>query len=59
MQFEQLLNQALAIDVNAYPQRRLANSVMQRRARWLLSRADDLIPELPQEEPCDSSRNDC
>jgi hypothetical protein len=58
-QFEQLLNQALAIDVNAYPQRRLANSVMQRRARWLLSRADDLIPELSQEEPCDSSRNDC
>jgi predicted anti-sigma-YlaC factor YlaD len=44
-QFEQLLNQALAIDVDAHPQQRLANTLMQRRARWLLSRADDLIPE--------------
>jgi predicted anti-sigma-YlaC factor YlaD len=39
-EFESLLNRALAIDVNAKPQWRLANIVMQRRARWLLSRAD-------------------
>jgi predicted anti-sigma-YlaC factor YlaD len=45
MQFERLLNQALAIDVNARPQWRLANTVMQRRARWLLARTDELIPE--------------
>jgi hypothetical protein len=44
-QFERLLNQALAVDVNARPRWRLANTVMQRRARWLLARADELIPE--------------
>jgi len=43
--FEQLLNQALSIDVNARPEQRLANLVMQRRALWLLSRTEDLIPE--------------
>jgi predicted anti-sigma-YlaC factor YlaD len=43
--FEQLLNQALSIDVNARPEQRLPNLVMQRRARWLLSRTEDLIPE--------------
>jgi predicted anti-sigma-YlaC factor YlaD len=44
-QFEALLRQALAIDLDAAPTQRLANAVMQRRARWLLSRADDLIPQ--------------
>jgi predicted anti-sigma-YlaC factor YlaD len=44
-QFEALLRQALALDLNAAPEQRLANAVMQRRARWLLSRADDLIPQ--------------
>ena len=34
--FEQLLEQALAVDVDARPQYRLANLIMQRRARWLL-----------------------
>lgn len=42
-QFEALLNQALAVDVDARPQWRLANLVMQRRARWLLSRIEELI----------------
>jgi predicted anti-sigma-YlaC factor YlaD len=45
MQFEQLLRQALAIDVDARPQWRLANTVMQRRARWLLSRTDQLFAQ--------------
>jgi predicted anti-sigma-YlaC factor YlaD len=44
-QVQQLLEQALRVDVNAQPQQRLANLVMQRRARWLLSRTDDLIPQ--------------
>jgi predicted anti-sigma-YlaC factor YlaD len=44
-QFQALLAQALAVDVNAEPDRRLANLVMQRRARWLLSRTDELIVE--------------
>lgn len=42
-EFQKLLNQALAIDVNARPEWRLANTVVQRRARWLLSQTDQLI----------------
>jgi len=41
--FEELLNKVLAIDVNAYPANRLENLLMQKRARWLLSRIDDLF----------------
>jgi len=44
-EFESLLNQALAVDVNAKPEYRLVNLVMQRRARWLLSRTDQLFAE--------------
>jgi len=42
-QFESLLQQALAIDADARPEWRLANLVYQRRARWLLSREDELF----------------
>jgi len=42
-EFESMLKRALAIDVNARPEYRLVNLVMQRRARWLLSRIDELI----------------
>ncbi|HTT39166.1 MAG TPA: TRAP transporter TatT component family protein [Burkholderiales bacterium] len=44
-EFERILKQAVAIDVNARPQWRLANVVMQQRARWLLSRTDQLFAE--------------
>jgi predicted anti-sigma-YlaC factor YlaD len=46
-QFESLLQRALAVDVDAHPEFRLANLVYQRRARWLLGRKDELflIPE--------------
>jgi predicted anti-sigma-YlaC factor YlaD len=44
-QFEKLLKQALAVDVNARPQWRLANVIMQRRARWLLSRTEQLFAQ--------------
>ena len=44
-QFESLLQQALQVDVNARPEWRLSNIVMQRRARWLLGRADELFVE--------------
>jgi hypothetical protein len=44
-EFEALLRQALAVDPDRRPEWRLANLVMQRRARWLLARADQLIPE--------------
>jgi predicted anti-sigma-YlaC factor YlaD len=44
-EFIDLLNRALAIDVDAIPEWRLTNLVMQRRAAWLLSRIDDLFLE--------------
>jgi len=42
-EFESLLNQALAIDPDTNPEKRLLNTVMQRRARWLLSRKTELF----------------
>jgi predicted anti-sigma-YlaC factor YlaD len=42
-EFESLLNQALAINPDANPDLRLVNTVMQRRARWLLSRETELF----------------
>jgi predicted anti-sigma-YlaC factor YlaD len=40
-----LLKQALQIDVDRTPGQRLANLVMQKRARWLLSRTDQLFTD--------------
>jgi predicted anti-sigma-YlaC factor YlaD len=48
-EFQSLLDRALAVDVNAKPEFRLANLVMQRRARWLLSRIDELFLTQEQE----------
>jgi predicted anti-sigma-YlaC factor YlaD len=42
-EFESLLKRALAIDVNARPKSKIENLVMQRRARWLLARTDELF----------------
>ncbi|MDB6125388.1 MAG: hypothetical protein JWQ71_4381 [Pedosphaera sp.] len=42
-EFESLLNRALAINPDAKPEWRLANLVAQRRAKWLLTRTDDLF----------------
>jgi predicted anti-sigma-YlaC factor YlaD len=44
-EFEALLNEALAIDINKAPDSKLANVIAQRRAKWLLGRADDLFVE--------------
>ncbi len=44
-EFEALLRQALAVDLNAAPAQRLANQVAQRRARWLLARSPELFLE--------------
>jgi predicted anti-sigma-YlaC factor YlaD len=44
-EFERLLRSALAIDPAALPEERLANVLAQRRARWLLARADELFIE--------------
>ncbi len=42
-EFRSMLEKALAVDVNAKPEYRLANLIMQRRARWLLLRIDELF----------------
>jgi len=42
-EFKDLLSRALAINPDARPDWRLVNLVMQRRARWLLSRTDELF----------------
>ena len=44
-EFHELLNKALAIDVNDSPEDRLANVLMQRRAAWLLKMSGDLFLE--------------
>ncbi len=41
--FEALLQQALAIDTDAYPEGRLLNLLAQRRAEWLMERVDELF----------------
>jgi predicted anti-sigma-YlaC factor YlaD len=45
VQFEAMLAQALAIDPDAVPRHRLANRVLQERARWLLAHKDSLFSE--------------
>lgn len=44
-QFRELLQHALELDANAAPESRLANLVMQRRARWLLDRTNVLFAD--------------
>ncbi|NJK89583.1 MAG: hypothetical protein HC923_09390 [Myxococcales bacterium] len=45
--FVELLNKALAIDVDVLPEERLPNVINQRRARRLLTRTEDLFIEDP------------
>jgi predicted anti-sigma-YlaC factor YlaD len=46
--FERLLHRALEVDVDARPEWRLVNTLMHRRARWLLRRVDGLfVGEVP------------
>lgn len=42
-EFRSLLNQALAIDIDAHPPARLANLLMKKRAEWLLTQMDELF----------------
>ena len=42
-EFESLLHRALAVNPDARPEWRLANLIIQRRARWLLSRTDQIF----------------
>ena len=47
-EFQEMLNKALEIDVDKAPTQRLANVIGQRRAKWLLSRTDELFVEAPR-----------
>ena len=42
-EFERLLEQALAVDLDGDPESRLINVIQQDRARWLLDQADELF----------------
>jgi predicted anti-sigma-YlaC factor YlaD len=44
-EFIKLLREALAVDPDRAPEQRLANLIAQKRARWLLGRADELFIE--------------
>jgi predicted anti-sigma-YlaC factor YlaD len=44
-EFETMLRRALAVNPDAVPEVRVANLVAQRRARWLLGRAEELFIE--------------
>jgi predicted anti-sigma-YlaC factor YlaD len=44
-EFESMLKRALDVNPDARPEWRLSNLIMQRRARWLLSRVDELFVE--------------
>ncbi len=44
-EFRELLNRALAVDLDAHPELRFANGLAHRRARWLLDRIDELFLE--------------
>jgi predicted anti-sigma-YlaC factor YlaD len=52
-EFRRLLHEALAVDVDAVPDDRLANVLAQRRARWLLAHADLYFVDYqePEEHP--------
>jgi hypothetical protein len=41
--FERMLRQAIRLDINQWPEHRQLNLLMQRRARWLLSREANLF----------------
>ncbi|MGO9850314.1 MAG: TRAP transporter TatT component family protein [Steroidobacteraceae bacterium] len=45
VEFEELLDRALAIDAAATPAWRLSNEIFQRRARWLRSHADEFFSQ--------------
>jgi len=49
-EFEGCLKEALSLDLSKDPSRKLANLIAQRRARWLLSKVDDLFLDPPPKE---------
>lgn len=49
-EFRELLEKALAVDIDAKPQYRLANVLAQQEARWSLDHIEDKILNAPEEE---------
>ena len=49
--FQELLNKALAIDPDAVPEWRLANTLAQEKARWLLDHLPELFLDYKESEP--------
>jgi predicted anti-sigma-YlaC factor YlaD len=53
--FEEALAAALRIDAGAEPPLRLVNTIMQRRAKWLLANADRwILPPIPDDPPTEA-----
>jgi predicted anti-sigma-YlaC factor YlaD len=51
-EFRGMLEKALAVNPDLVPRDRLANLISQRRARWLLDRADELfLDDSPEVKP--------
>jgi predicted anti-sigma-YlaC factor YlaD len=50
-EFTAMLEKALAVDPEADLPNRLANLVIQKKARWMLSRADELFLDSPMDAP--------
>jgi predicted anti-sigma-YlaC factor YlaD len=48
--FRHLVEAALAVDAEAFPEQRVANAISQRRARWLLTQIPDLFFEASDDE---------
>lgn len=51
VEYERLLAAALAVDADARPEWRLANTIARQRAHWLLSRADELFLDEAADAP--------
>jgi predicted anti-sigma-YlaC factor YlaD len=49
--FKELLNKALAIDPDAVPEWRLANTLAQEKARWLLDHSSELFLDYEEAQP--------
>jgi len=50
-EFKTLLNKALAMDADAVPEKRLVNTINQRKAQWLLEHTEDYFLESEESDP--------
>ena len=51
MEFRDLIEAVLAVDLDADPSQRVVNTLIQQRARWLLARIPELFFEASDEAP--------